>query len=66
MPCKSCGSDNQNEFDAEINIHFPGLTGMNLPAMLVFPRVVVCLNCGFSEFTVPESELHPLSKRAAA
>jgi len=66
MPCKSCGSGKQNEFDAEINIHFPGLKGMNLPAMLVFPRVVVCLNCGFSEFTVPKSELHPLAKRAAA
>ena len=33
MPCKSCGSDNQNKFDAEINIHFPGLKGMNLPAI---------------------------------
>jgi hypothetical protein len=66
MPCKSCGSDRQNEFDTEINIHFPGLKGMDLPAMLIFPRVVVCLDCGFAEFTVPETELHPLAKRAAA
>jgi hypothetical protein len=65
MPCKSCGLDKHNEFDTEINIHFPGLRGMNLPAMLIFPRVVVCLDCGFSEFTVPETALHPLQNRTA-
>jgi hypothetical protein len=58
MSCKSCGS--------EINIHFPGLKGVDQPAMLVFPQVVVCLNCGFAEFTVSETELRPLANRAAA
>ena len=66
MPCKLCGSDNQKEFDAEINIHFPGLKGLEQPGILVFPQLVVCLNCGFAEFTVPETELRPLPKRAAA
>ena len=25
-----------------------------------FPELTVCLNCGFSEFVVPERELHVL------
>ena len=66
MPCKSCGSNQQNEFDAEINVHFRGLKELNRPAILVFPQILVCMNCGFAEFTVPETELRPLAKRAAA
>jgi hypothetical protein len=66
MPCKSCGSNQQNEFDAEINIHFRGLKELDQPAILVFPQLFVCLNCGFAEFTVSETELRPLAKRAAA
>jgi hypothetical protein len=30
--------------------------------MWVFPKIVVCLNCGFAEFTVPERELQVLSQ----
>jgi hypothetical protein len=66
MSCKSCGSDKQNEFEAEINIHFRGLKGLDQPAILVFPQLVMCLNCGFAEFTVPETELRPLARHAAA
>jgi hypothetical protein len=66
MTCKSCGSDNQRQFDAEINIHFPGREGLDRPAVLVFPNLLVCLRCGFTEFTVTETELHRLKGDAAA
>lgn len=52
MACKSCGSDNQSEFGAEINIHFPGRKGLDKPAVLVFPKLVVCLDCGFTHLTL--------------
>jgi hypothetical protein len=42
MHCKTCGSGNQTEFDAEINIHFPGLRNLDRPAVLVFPKLLVC------------------------
>jgi hypothetical protein len=60
MICKSCGKDNQSEFDSELCIHLPGLQCLDQPAVFVFPKVVVCLDCGFTEFSIPEVELQRL------
>jgi hypothetical protein len=38
-------------------IHFSGLKNLDKPGVWVFPKLFVCLDCGFSEFTVPEPEL---------
>ena len=38
MTCRSCGSENQTKFSAEINIHFLGLKNMDKSAVLVFPE----------------------------
>jgi hypothetical protein len=32
-----------------INIHIPGRGGLDKPALLVFPKIVVCLDCGVAE-----------------
>jgi predicted nucleic-acid-binding Zn-ribbon protein len=66
MPCKSCGSENLRKFTAEIAIHFSGLKNINEPHVWVVPELVVCLNCGFAEFAVPETELRRLAKGRAA
>jgi hypothetical protein len=66
MACRSCGSETQTEFGAEINIHFPGRKGLDKPAVLVFPKLVVCLDCGFTQFTFPETELRYLAQCIAA
>lgn len=66
MRCKWCGSDKQRRFTAEVAIHFPGLKGIDKPAVLVFPELLVCLNCGKTEFTIPESELRMLTEGEAA
>jgi hypothetical protein len=58
--CPSCGSVNQSKFPAEMAIHFPGPKNVNKPSVWVFPEVLVCLDCGLSEFTVPETELRVL------
>jgi hypothetical protein len=57
MYCASCASGNQAEFVAEINIHFRGLSNVDKPGVLVFPKLVVCMDCGFSRFKTPEPEL---------
>jgi len=62
MPCKSCGSLNQSKFSGEVAIHFPGLKTIDKPIVWVFPELIVCLNCGTTEFTVPKSELRQLAK----
>ena len=61
MSCKECKSENLKIFPGEIAIHFPGLGCLNKPAVFVFPKLQVCLSCGFTEFMVPESELKALN-----
>jgi hypothetical protein len=47
-------------FNSEPAIHFPGLAGLKKPIVWTFPALVVCLNCGCTEFTVPDRELQVL------
>ena len=47
-------------FDGEIAIHFRGLEGLDKPIVWAFPKIKVCLNCGLSEFVVPDRELQVL------
>lgn len=62
MACKGCHSDKQRVFNGETAIHFPGLDGLDKPIVWVFPKLVVCLHCGFTEFAVPERELQVLTQ----
>lgn len=57
MSCLLCGSDNEAEFAAEMIVHFRGLKNLDKPGVWVFPKLLVCLHCGSSYFTVPQSEL---------
>jgi len=66
MPCRSCGSVNRSKFLAEVCIHFPGLKNIGKHVLWVFPELVVCLDCGTAEFTVPEAELRQLAEGGAA
>jgi hypothetical protein len=61
MPCLSCGgSDNHEEFPAEMLIHFAGIKNLDKPGVWVFPKLLVCLDCGFLQSTVPARELASL------
>ena len=64
MVCKSCRSENQRKFNSEINVHLSGLKNLDKPPVFVFPRLSVCLDCGFAEFAIPEAELCLLGKDA--
>ena len=65
MACRSCKSENQSNFNGEIAIHFPGLKGLNKPIVWVFPKLVGCLDCGFTECVIPETELRVLREETA-
>jgi hypothetical protein len=60
MPCTVCSSGNQKEFPAEVNIHLSGLRNSHKPGVFVFPKLLVCLDCGYSSFMTPTSELAEL------
>jgi len=60
MECSSCGSVNQSKFIAEMGIHFPGLRNIDKPVVWVFPKLIVCLDCGTAEFVVSKDKLAEL------
>ena len=62
MFCKSCESKNLRQLGSEICIHLPGLNGLDIPAVFVFPKLSVCVDCGFTEFSIPETELRLLAE----
>jgi hypothetical protein len=60
MSGRLCTSENQNRVPTEIAIHLPGLS---TPHLFLFPTLLVCLDCGFTEFSIPETELPRLEKK---
>jgi len=58
MSCKSCTSTRRVEFLGEICLHLQGgLETLDKPHIWLFPKVTVCLQCGFAEFSIPKLEL---------
>jgi hypothetical protein len=62
MYCELCQSGNQSEFTAEMMIHFSGLPNIDNPGIPAFPKIAVCLDCGFSRFSITEPELSLLAE----
>ena len=60
MSCKSCQSPEPGQFLSGSCDPLPGLKGLDKPVVWVFPKPLVCLDCGFTEFAVPERELRVL------
>lgn len=60
--CRLCCSEHLGEFPAEMNIHFPGYEGLEKPTVWVFQRIVVCLDCGYTDLTIAEPELKALER----
>ena len=65
MSCLLCDTGNEAEFAAEVNVHFPGLKNLDKPSVFVFPKLLVCLDCGSSRFTTPKTELALLARGMA-
>ncbi len=62
--CSSCGSSNQAKFTAEMLVHFEGLKNLDKPGVWLFPELLVCLECGFAQATIPAYELAQLAAGA--
>ena len=60
MSCRSCQSKNQRTLESEMSIHFPELDNLKKPPILAFSNLVICLDCGFVESTISDSELKQL------
>ena len=47
-------------FAGEVDIHFSGLGNVNKRPVVMHPVLLVCLNCGRTEFVISEEDLNPL------
>jgi hypothetical protein len=65
MTCLSCGSTKHAELTAEMLIHYPGLKNIDKPGVWLFPKLLVCLDCGSSQFAVSETEWASVAKDLA-
>jgi len=55
--CQSCSSSNLLALDAEICLHSPGLNGLKKTPQFIFPKVLVCLECGLMQGSLAAAEL---------
>jgi hypothetical protein len=56
MLCPQCQSSNRREFSTEMMIHYGLLDGAILD-LFTYPSAWVCLDCGWSTFTLAQNEL---------
>jgi hypothetical protein len=64
MSCKLCLSGNQSTLNSEIAVDAPGRNGLGEPVsrpVVVFSKLVVCFDCGFTEFRLEQSDLRELA-----
>ena len=45
-------------------VHFRGLKNLDKPGVWLFPELLVCLECGFAQATIPTYELAQLAAGA--
>lgn len=60
MSCDRCASYELKVLNGEVAMHWPGLEGLKKPIVWVFPEVIVCLDCGFAVFAVPDEQREQL------
>ncbi len=49
-----------------MSVHVLGVENVDKPTVWVFPRLLVCMHCGFTELTIAENELRQLGKEPAS
>ncbi len=58
--CPICASK-QDEFSTEMVVHHNGLKNLDKSDVQLFTKILICSDCGFSQFTIPKSELELLT-----
>jgi hypothetical protein len=48
-----------------MSVHVLGLENVNKPVVLIFPSILVCMDCGFTELAMAQDELRQLGKGTA-
>ena len=62
MACKNCASERQQYFSGELSVAFLAIEKLNQTPVYVIQKILVCLDCGYAELSVPTPELDQLRK----
>ena len=62
MACKSCASEKQQDFSGELSVAFLAIEKLKKDPVYVVQKILVCLNCGYTELIIPNAELAQLRK----
>jgi hypothetical protein len=57
MVCPKCQSESLSLIPAEVRLYRNKLRTMSHPPMSPSPDILVCLDCGWSEFSIPSAWL---------
>jgi hypothetical protein len=57
MVCPKCQSTSVSKIPAEIRLYRNGTRTLSFPPMNPTPDIHVCLDCGWSEFSIPRNWL---------
>jgi hypothetical protein len=62
MACKKCASEKQQHFSGELSVAFLAIEKLKQSPVYVTQKILVCLDCGYTELIVPTAELDQLRK----
>jgi len=60
MACKSCASEKQQGFSGEMSVAFQPIKKLKQAPVYFIQKILVCLDCGCVDLTVPSAELEQL------
>ncbi|HWO30233.1 MAG TPA: hypothetical protein VNO32_15680 [Candidatus Acidoferrum sp.] len=64
MPCKKCASNNERSFKSEMTLAFREHENVDRTPLYVSQDILVCLDCGHIELTLPTAKLEQLKQEA--
>jgi len=64
VTCNKCACSNQRRFSGELTVSFSQLKNVNLAPIYVPQDVLICLDCGHIELSLPAKKLEQLKQGA--
>jgi hypothetical protein len=63
--CNACKSANLIEAIGETCVHLPGLNGLKADPLIVYPKMLICFDCGSIQSSLSDGELEKVKQMAA-
>jgi hypothetical protein len=60
VACRKCGGASQKVFNSELTLSNTDIKSVALAPVYVCNQLLVCLECGFAELTISETDLNNL------